>query len=127
MNNNKIEELRQDWDGIGWGNFLLIAYTYIPTGIEQQTDVIKLYVLSNNYPNPFNPSTTIKYQIPKRSNVIIKVFSLLGEEVKMLMNEEQEAGIYEIEFNAKDLPSGVYFYQLRAGDFIQTMKMILMK
>ncbi len=97
--------------------------------------VVTGYNLKQNFPNPFNPATTIKYQIPARSDVTIKVFGLLGTEEKTLIRQEQDAGIYEVEFNAEDLPSGVYFYQLRAVDpstgsgqvFIQTKKMILLK
>ncbi len=85
------------------------------------------YRLDQNYPNPFNPRTTISYGIPVKSNVILKVFNSLGQEVVTLVNEEKEAGIYLIEFNARDIPSGVYFYTLKTENFIQTNKMILMK
>ena len=78
---------------------------YTPTGINQLIDDIKSYSLADNYPNPFNPSTTIRYQVPKRSEVSVKVFSLLGRK-KTLINREQEAGEYEIEFDAENLPSG---------------------
>jgi len=83
--------------------------------------------LSNNYPNPFNPSTKITYSIPERSSVSLKVFDLLGSEVVELVKGEVETGAYEITFNASNLPSGVYFYQLQAGSFLQTRKMILLK
>lgn len=85
------------------------------------------FSLSNNFPNPFNPSTKISYSIAKRSNVTLKIFDLLGSGVTELVNGEIEAGNYELNFNASNLPSGVYFYQLRAGDFVQTKKMILLK
>ena len=85
------------------------------------------FELEQNYPNPFNPSTTIKYSIPQTSNVVIKLFDVLGNEVKTLVNEEKPAGTYEITWYAENFPSGVYFYQLKAGDFIQTKKMVLMK
>ena len=87
-----------------------------------------------NYPNPFNPSTKIKYSIPsvisneERSlNVLLRVYDILGNEVATLVNEEKPAGNYEIEFNASKLSSGVYFYQIKAGDFIKTKKMILLR
>ena len=83
--------------------------------------------LSQNYPNPFNPSTRINYSVPYSSFVKIKLYDILGNEVATLLNEEMPAGIYEVEFNASKLSSGVYFYQLKAGDFIETKKMILMK
>jgi len=85
------------------------------------------FVLKQNYPNPFNPSTTITFGIPVKANVVLKVFNSLGEEVAQLVNNEIIAGSYKIEFDATNLPSGVYFYQLNAGEFINTKKMILLK
>jgi hypothetical protein len=85
------------------------------------------FVLSQNYPNPFNPTTKIKYSIQQTSNVIIKVFDILGNEIEILVDEEKPAGIYEITWYAEIIPSGIYFYQLTAGNFIQTKKMILLK
>jgi hypothetical protein len=103
------------------------SYSYIPTGIEQFEGEVGTYSLSNNYPNPFNPSTKIKYSVPKSSNVVIKVFDVLGNEIETLVNEEKAAGTYEVTWYAEQLPSGVYFYQLQAGDYINTKKMILLK
>ncbi len=85
------------------------------------------YSLSQNYPNPFNPTTTINYQIPGINFVTIKVYDVLGNEVVILINEEKDVGNYEVEFDGKDLPSGVYFYTLKAGSFVETKKMVLMK
>jgi hypothetical protein len=85
------------------------------------------YTLSQNYPNPFNPLTKIKYSIPQSSNIVIKVFDILGNEIETLVNEEKQAGTYEITWNAAGLTSGVYFYHLKVGDFVETKKMILMK
>ena len=81
----------------------------------------------SQYPNPFNPSTTIKYSIPKQSNVTLKVFDVLGSEVATLVNKEQPQGNYEVEFDGSELTSGIYFYRLQAGDFVETKKMILIK
>jgi dienelactone hydrolase len=102
---------------------------YIPgwSGIENEENLPKVYSLAQNYPNPFNPSTTIKYSIPKTNKVKLILFNLLGEEVATLVNEEKNAGNYSVGFNSAVLPSGVYFYQLKAGDFIQTKKMVLLK
>ncbi len=83
--------------------------------------------LAQNYPNPFNPTTTIQYSIPKSVNVEIKVYDVLGNEVTTLVNVEKPAGVYEVEFNAKNLSSGVYFYKLTAGSFTETKKMTLLK
>ena len=99
------------------------------------TDVPTKYSLFQNYPNPFNPNTSIKYSIPQLSNVLIKIFDVLGNEVETLVNEEKSVGTYEITWYAEQLPSGIYFYQLKAGDpstssgqgFVETKKMILLK
>jgi len=80
-----------------------------------------------NYPNPFNPSTKIRYSLPQTSNVVIKIFDILGNAIETLVNEDKEIGTYEIIWNAKSLPNGVYFYQLKAGDFVETKKMLLIK
>jgi len=98
------------------------------TGIEDPSNEIpSRFILDQNYPNPFNPSTKISYIIPERSNVSLKVFNLLGSEVASLVNEEKSAGVYEVDFNAATLPSGVYFYKLQAGSFVEMKKMILLK
>ena len=94
---------------------------------EQISTIPTEFLLSHNYPNPFNPSTKIKYSVPQSSNVVIKVYDILGNEIETLINEEKPAGNYELNWNAVNLPSGVYFYQLRAGSFVETKKMILLK
>lgn len=96
-------------------------------GVEDGLNTQLVFNLEQNYPNPFNPSTTIKYSIPELSKVKLTLFNLLGEEVTTLINEEKIAGNYSVDFNATSLPSGVYFYQLRAGGFVETKKMILLK
>jgi len=97
--------------------------------VSSDDDKHKLYTfnLEQNYPNPFNPSTTINYQIPTLSIVSLKVYDVLGNEIVTLVNEEKPAGSYEVEFDAISLPSGVYFYRLQAGSFVETKKMVLMK
>ena len=85
------------------------------------------FALHQNYPNPFNPVTTIRYNIPIKSQVKLDIYNTLGEKVKRLVNEEKKAGQYSIDFNAEDVASGVYFYRLQAGDFIQTKKMVLLR
>jgi hypothetical protein len=94
---------------------------------EQISQVPAEFLLSQNYPNPFNPSTKIKYSIPQSSNVVIKVFDILGNEIETLVNKEQSTGTYEITWYAANLPNGIYFYKLQAGNFIETKKMILLK
>jgi len=85
------------------------------------------YELLQNYPNPFNPNTTITYQLPKSGSVTLKIFDVLGREVKTLVNEQKEMGRYTVTFNASSFASGMYVYQLRANDFISTKKMLLLK
>ncbi|MHB8581531.1 MAG: T9SS type A sorting domain-containing protein [Ignavibacteriaceae bacterium] len=85
------------------------------------------YSLDQNYPNPFNPSTVISYTIPKEGNITLKVFNILGQEVSTLVNQIQTAGSYKVSFNASSLSSGVYFYTLSNGGFIQIKKMMLLK
>ena len=110
-------------------------FTDIPTAIENVQLKIENFELFQNYPNPFNPITTIKYSIPssvistegRNLNVSLKIYDVLGNEVAKLVNEEKSAGSYEVKFNASSLSSGVYFYTLRTGSFVQTNKMILIK
>ena len=85
------------------------------------------FLLSHNYPNPFNPSTTIKFELPKSSRVRLSVYDILGREVSMLVNERKDAGVHEVKFDGSDLASGVYFYRLQAGDYVGTKKLLLMK
>jgi len=85
------------------------------------------YILFQNYPNPFNPVTNILYQLPKSGLVQLKVFNILGSEVAVLVNEVKSEGLYEVSFDASNLPSGVYIYSLRVNDFIQNSKMTLLK
>ncbi len=99
-----------------------------PVGVEENPAVHPTdYTLYQNYPNPFNPSTTIRFSIPEESFVTLKVFNSLGEEITTLINENIIAGNYEVEFDAADLPSGIYFYRLQTGSFVETKKMVLMK
>ena len=85
------------------------------------------FSLEQNYPNPFNPTTTIRYALPHRSNVTLSLFNMLGQQVAMLVNADQDAGNHEVRFDGTRLASGVYFYQLRAGDFIDTKKLLLVR
>lgn len=85
------------------------------------------YYSTNIYPNPFNPSTTIKYQIPEDGIVSIKIYDVLGKEIATLVNEEKEAGNYEVSFNGSDLASGIYIYRIQVNDFVSSKKMMLLK
>jgi hypothetical protein len=97
------------------------------TTVEERLSVPKIFVLHQNYPNPFNPSTTIGYDLPKSGRVVLKVYDILGREVRTLVNEEQPAGRYSVRFDAADLPSGVYFYRLEAGDLVASKRLIIIK
>ena len=85
------------------------------------------YALEQNYPNPFNPTTLISYSVPERGNVSLVVYDLLGRQVASLVNEVKEPGSYKVNFNASNLPSGIYTYSIKSGNFVQTKKMMLLK
>jgi len=89
--------------------------------------IVTDYSLEQNYPNPFNPSTTIEFSVPRTERVTLKIYDLLGREIKTLVNEDKSQGSYRVEFNAGYLASGVYFYRMQAGNFAQTKKLILLK
>jgi len=164
LNGNMISGLSETWDGSSWVqnkmgvlsfydsfgreyNFLgyeINVYYSTITDVEETEFNISDYKLSRNYPNPFNPSTTIKYNIPsvthpsipsregkERSDrgvlIILKVYDILGREVATLVSKEQKPGNYEVKFDASNLTSGLYFYRITAGSFMKTMKMILLK
>ena len=103
-----------------------------PVDVENEKEKIYTFKLDQNYPNPFNPTTKIKYSIPSVGAslikpVRIKIYDILGDEIATLVNEEKPAGKYEVEFDASSLPSGIYYYQLISGSFVQTKKIILIK
>ena len=119
-------------NGLVYGDTALVGVN------EDRENIPGGYSLSQNFPNPFNPSTIIKYSIPKTLFVTLKIYNILGKEVETLLNEEKPAGTYRLEFSVKNgsgqynmnnrlLSSGIYFYRLRAGDYIQTKKMIYLK
>ena len=97
-----------------------------PTSIGETTTVAN-FTLQQNYPNPFNSMTRIQYSLPEESHVQIKVFDLRGHEIGLLVDERQRAALHAINFAAGQLPSGVYFYTLRAGGFSATKKMVLLR
>ncbi|MGB5287932.1 MAG: T9SS type A sorting domain-containing protein, partial [Ignavibacteriaceae bacterium] len=95
--------------------------------VEVEWRAFNSYLLEQNYPNPFNPTTIIGFGIKEKSHVKITVLNAIGEEVAQLLNEEREPGFHQLEFNANNLPSGVYFCRLQAGTFTEIKKMMLMK
>jgi len=104
-------------------DFIPITYTEVG---DQEFSPIN-FKLMTNYPNPFNPTTKIRFRIPYLSPVTLNVFDVLGNEVATLINEEKSAGEYEVEFDATSLTSGIYFYQFQAGDYYETKKMLYLK
>ncbi|MCZ7612939.1 MAG: T9SS type A sorting domain-containing protein [Ignavibacteriaceae bacterium] len=111
-----------------------IAVDIVEEMVSQSTQVVNTgmgiseeYSLEQNYPDPFNPSTKIAYSIPSLSFVKLKVYNELGKEIKTLVDEEEPAGNYLVEFDGANLPSGTYFYQLIANNISETKKMILLK
>lgn len=99
----------------------------LTTRINNQPEIAKDYSLSQNYPNPFNPVTRIDFSIPKTGLVTLKIYDILGKEVNVLVNKEYSAGVYSVDFDGSKLSSGVYFYKLTSGSYIETKKMMLIK
>ena len=94
---------------------------------EGEPEVPSKFTLSQNYPNPFNPNTTIKYELPRSSEVRLSVFDMLGREVFVLVNERRNAGVHETTFDGSKLASGVYLYRLQAGDLVATKRLGIVK
>jgi hypothetical protein len=104
-----------------------VTYGELLVSVENETESPKEFSLFQNYPNPFNPSTNFRYSIPTQSFVIIRVYDILGNEIETLVNEERASGTYEITWYAESLPSGIYFYRIQAGSFVETKKMVLLR
>jgi len=100
---------------------------YVLSTVDAETKISSDYYLAQNFPNPFNPRTKLSYSITLSGLVTLKVYNILGTEIEILINEEKPVGTYELNWNAANLPSGVYFCRLQAGSFVQTRKMILLK
>jgi len=105
------------------------AYPSGPVYVENDNEetIPTSFILYQNYPNPFNPVTVIRYGIPERSHVTLTIYNSLGQEVATLVNEEIDANFYEVTFDASNITSGVYFYRIQAGDFVDTKKMLLLR
>lgn len=125
------------YKSFGWGTEEIYTLVYANingtefgekvTSVNNLSNRISKYTLRQNYPNPFNPITTIRYQVPDISFVTLKVYDVIGNEIATLINEEKPAGSYEFTFSANGLSSGIYFYKLIAGSYVETKKMILLK
>ncbi|MGE5430827.1 MAG: T9SS type A sorting domain-containing protein [Syntrophomonadaceae bacterium] len=131
--------LRVSMDGIAKENLIVndMDYYLLSSGHDKvqkpEQEIVESeiapveYALSQNFPNPFNPSTVINYQIPKASKVTLKVYDMLGKEVATLIDGYKEMGSYSVQFNASSLPSGIYIYEIRTNEFIKSGKMMLLK
>jgi len=124
---NPSETIGQSWNGNGWSNNEREVYDYIVSVEDYNTINPYDYKLIGNYPNPFNPTTTIQFQITELSNVNLKIYNSIGEEVVEIINDELPSGTYDVIWNAENFNSGVYFYQLSTNGFAETKKMILLK
>jgi photosystem II stability/assembly factor-like uncharacterized protein len=125
---HSIEKVGEGYLVIASRNGIYKNTTVVSVGENNsETAFPSKFFLSQNYPNPFNPKTTIWYAIPTMSFVTFKIYDVLGNEIATLVNEDKSIGNYEVEFNASRLASGIYFYQLQAGEFVETKKMVLMK
>ena len=114
-------------NGTGSSNYKVPIMVLSPLAGMASNPVPLGYSLHQNYPNPFNPSTTITYEVPSATHVTITVYDMLGRKVSVLVNDRRETGAYQIRFDGSNLASGVYFYQLQAGDYVATKKLVLMK
>jgi hypothetical protein len=103
------------------------TYRLTVTGVAAGKPLPIAFALEQNYPNPFNPSTIITYELPRASRVTLTVYDILGREVSLLVNEKKDAGVHEVTFDAAGLASGVYFYRLQAGSFVDTKKLLLVR
>ncbi|MFH0990933.1 MAG: T9SS type A sorting domain-containing protein [bacterium] len=113
-------------EALFWVDFT-IAKLFPITDVHQQNTLPTLFSLKQNFPNPFNPATTIKFQIPTRAFVSLIVYNLLGKQVETLLTEDLPPGEYSKQWNASGLPSGVYFYRLQAGVFVETKKLVAVR
>jgi len=113
--------------GPGGSGMAGVVVVQNPVSVDNENSAADSYELYQNYPNPFNPSTKIEYRISDRSFVSLKVYNILGDEVATLVNEEKSSGVYNVNFDAAGLSSGMYLYKLQAGSFVEMKKMILLR
>jgi hypothetical protein len=110
------------FDAVRWSRTQNLA-----TGVQMTAEVPGGFVLGQNYPNPFNPTTSFEFRVSGIGFVSLKAFDVLGREVATIVDEVRPAGVYTVRWDASSLPSGVYYYRLRAGEFTDSKKMVLMK
>ncbi len=124
----KSSELYSQYTGGSYDGYSSVSDSDLVVSIfENPAEVVSDFQLYQNYPNPFNPTTIISYSIYNTGFVTLKIFDLRGKELIILVNEKQNAGNYDVEFDASDFPAGVYFYRISSGKNSVTRKMILIK
>lgn len=109
----------------GWSTYTIIDSTV--TSLDEIINSPQTFKLDQNFPNPFNPVTNIRFEIPLSLEVKLVIYDILGRKVETLLNEYLQTGIYETEFNAQNLTSGIYFYRIISGSYSETKKMILLR
>lgn|GEM_PF-421736 len=122
-----IQQNGEERPALQWLRTYLDSVSLPVVSVKDPAVIADNYMLMNNYPNPFNPSTNISYIIPEAGKVTLDVYDVLGRQVESLVNEYQERGSYTVRFNASNLASGVYFYRITAGKYVETKRMLLMK
>jgi hypothetical protein len=124
VDNTSLESVKSDRDFVsGYMDACLVT----PPQDNYGSNSVKEFKLKNNYPNPFNPETKIEYELPKDVFVTIKIYDLLGREIKTLVNEYKNTGSYIVSFNGSEFATGIYFYRIQAGNFVQVKRMVLIK
>jgi hypothetical protein len=130
IDNNCDQELQQVWDGKYWINSSKFTNTWVtitPVSILDQITQLDHYELYQNYPNPFNPITMITYQLPMTNDVDLSIYNTLGQKVATLVSGRQQTGHHQVEWDASQFASGVYYYQITTPDFVAIRKMILVR
>ena len=128
INGNLLISINRNGEGSAVVSQLWIRETGSSFSVNYLGDNLpETFHLKQNYPNPFNPTTTIEFHVPSSQNVSLKIFNILGQEVATLVQDYKKAGVHKTNFNGQNFASGVYFYQLKAGNFIKNKKMILIK
>jgi len=132
-----VSDYAPNWWGSQWVDpnfekyfmYRAVVLSDIPSNIDlpQDPNVPETYQLHQNYPNPFNPTTMINYQLPMTDYIELSIYNVLGQKVATLVSERQAAGAYQVEWDASGYSSGVYYYSLKAGEFYNVKKMILIR
>ena len=113
--------------GVGFDNVYKTTNGGVVSAEGDEFTIPSSFTLAQNYPNPFNPSTTVRYELPERALVTLTVYNVLGQNVATLVSEEKEPGVHQVQFDGAGFASGLYFYRLKAGGFVETRKLVLLR